>query len=90
MKLITFTLLCMYIGVDVISAKHHSVVTLDENSVCRIKRSCLDCLRLPQCSWCSTESKCYSEQLITEEGYCENATIHHTDYGSKFLTYCNN
>ncbi|XP_072944145.1 integrin beta-2-like [Epargyreus clarus] len=80
MKSLTLTVIFIYFSVGVISAKH-SVISLDENVVCRIKKSCLDCLRLPQCSWCPTESRCYSIKLITEQGYCENATIHHIDYG---------
>ncbi|KAJ0180460.1 hypothetical protein K1T71_003864 [Dendrolimus kikuchii] len=54
---------------------------IDIRSVCRVKTSCLDCLKLKHCSWCPTEKKCFSNQIPAFEDYCKNDTIKHNEYG---------
>lgn len=57
---------------------------MDERYVCTVKKSCKQCLKLPHCSWCPTENKCFSKDLITVKEFCSNDTIDLFDYGLSF------
>uniref|UniRef100_A0A2A4JQG2 Integrin beta epidermal growth factor-like domain-containing protein n=1 Tax=Heliothis virescens TaxID=7102 RepID=A0A2A4JQG2_HELVI len=57
---------------------------MDDRFVCIVKTSCFECLKLPQCSWCPTENKCFSRKLPKFGEFCSNNTIAHVDYGFSF------
>ncbi|XP_075970081.1 integrin beta-6-like [Anticarsia gemmatalis] len=57
---------------------------MDERFVCTVKTSCLECLKLPHCSWCESENKCFSKQLTGFEEFCSNNTVDHEDFGFSF------
>ncbi|CAG9783667.1 unnamed protein product [Diatraea saccharalis] len=73
--------------VTLVTARTRNPFVLNENWVCNVKRSCLECLRLNQCSWCDTENKCFSRRVQNFEGYCKNNTIHYQNHG---LSYADN
>ena len=73
-------LLCFYFAV--VSARNAFI--MDDRFVCTVKTSCFECLKLPQCSWCPTENKCFSKSLPGYGGFCSNDTIAHVDYGCEF------
>ncbi|XP_049866616.1 integrin beta-like protein 1 [Pectinophora gossypiella] len=54
---------------------------MDEQWVCGIKKSCVDCLRLPHCSWCEAESTCFSKNLPLFEDFCADNAMHYVDHG---------
>ncbi|XP_059054363.1 uncharacterized protein LOC131848494 [Achroia grisella] len=54
---------------------------IDESWVCNVKKSCVDCLRLSQCSWCPTDNKCFSKKLPNFDAFCINDAIEHNDFG---------
>ncbi|KAI5641798.1 integrin beta-8-like [Phthorimaea operculella] len=56
------------------------ITVVDEKSVCHVKNSCLECLRLPQCSWCGETEKCFSKDLPGGEDECKNLATPATPY----------
>ncbi|XP_063378617.1 integrin beta-1-like isoform X1 [Cydia fagiglandana] len=61
------------------SANSDRIITgVDQREVCKIKKSCVSCLRLVHCSWCQEEEKCFSKELEPEK--CSE-TNEYTDYG---------
>ncbi|XP_023949223.1 integrin beta pat-3 [Bicyclus anynana] len=71
--------LCISIYILAVSARHGDIYNLDESWICNIKRSCVDCLRLSQCSWCRSENKCFSEKLSIYN--CKEDKVQHVNYG---------
>ncbi|XP_047527776.1 integrin beta pat-3-like [Vanessa atalanta] len=71
---------CLYLFVVVIKASSLNIIKVDEQAICGIKMSCLECLRLAHCSWCPIENKCFSEKMPTYENYCETEKIRHPNY----------
>lgn len=63
------------------------IFIMDENWVCNVKRSCLECLRLSQCSWCQAENRCFSRKLPTYEDYCRDNSTEYHNYECKLLCY---
>ncbi|XP_028160741.1 integrin beta-6-like [Ostrinia furnacalis] len=59
--------------------------TIDENWVCNVKRSCLECLRLSQCSWCQAENRCFSRKLPTFEDFCRDNSTEYQNYRLSFM-----
>ncbi|XP_047988586.1 integrin beta-3-like [Leguminivora glycinivorella] len=55
-----------------------TIAGIDQREVCKIKKSCVNCLRLVHCSWCQTEEKCFSKELEPET--CSE-TNEYTDHG---------
>lgn len=72
-------LACAFLTVE--SRSRHVIVGLDQREVCRIKLSCGDCLRLAHCSWCKTESKCFSNEVAPE--FCKDDTTEYVNLGCK-------
>ncbi|KAJ2952819.1 hypothetical protein O0L34_g7184 [Tuta absoluta] len=57
------------------------ITVIDEKSVCDVKYTCVECLRLPQCTWCGEKMKCFAKKSPDHEDYCkDNATLF-VDYG---------
>ncbi|KAH9643855.1 hypothetical protein HF086_012730 [Spodoptera exigua] len=81
MHISSIYLFCFSVVV-VVSARN--AFLMDDRFVCTVKKSCLECLKLPQCSWCPTENKCFSKTLTESLDYCANDTIPHVDYGLSF------
>lgn len=63
------------------------IFIMDENWVCNVKRSCLECLRLSQCSWCQAENRCFSRKLPTYEDFCRDNSTEYHNYECKLLCY---
>ncbi|XP_026329965.1 integrin beta-PS-like [Hyposmocoma kahamanoa] len=61
-------------------SQHPKLITpIDEKFVCIVKKNCEHCLRLPLCSWCPTENKCFSQTLDAD--FCKDNSIGHEDLG---------
>lgn len=67
----------------VLSASARRLYFMDENWVCNVKKSCLECLRLSQCSWCQAENRCFSRRVPTFEDFCRDNTTEYQSYGCK-------
>ncbi|XP_073944120.1 uncharacterized protein [Choristoneura fumiferana] len=70
-------LACAFLAVE--SRTRIVIVGIDQREVCRIKLSCVDCLRLAHCSWCKTKNKCFSNELASE--FCKDDTNEYSDFG---------
>ncbi|KAL4702507.1 hypothetical protein ACJJTC_001392 [Scirpophaga incertulas] len=80
-----FMKLCLLYTVFVlVMCRSRNYFVMNENWVCNVKRLCIDCLRLSQCSWCKTENKCFSRKL-TPEDYCRDNFIDYHDHGLSLL-----
>ncbi|RVE41540.1 hypothetical protein evm_013806 [Chilo suppressalis] len=75
------------IVITLVKASTRRPYALNENWVCNVKRSCLDCLQLSQCSWCQINNKCFSRKLPNFEEYCQN---NYTNYQNHGLSYYEN
>lgn len=72
--------------VELSLSQHKRTFAMDENFICVVKNNCEVCLRLPQCSWCPTENKCFSRVLDAD--FCKDDSINHEDLGCKcFANY---
>lgn len=58
------------------------IESLDESWICKIKKSCVDCLQLEHCSWCTSRNICFSGTINTEGHFC-NDTVRSKKYESK-------
>lgn len=76
--------LCLYLFSEDATASRLNIVSVYEEAICNIKTSCLECLRLSQCSWYSTERKCFSEKLLKSEKYSEEEIIRYPNYESEY------
>ncbi|XP_047510596.1 integrin beta-PS-like [Pieris napi] len=63
----------------IVSINSYKIASLDESWICRIKKTCVDCLQLGQCSWCPSKSVCFSESTNTAEQFC-NETVRTHNY----------
>ncbi|XP_039747097.1 integrin beta-like protein 1 [Pararge aegeria] len=74
---------CLFLSIyiTVITARQLNIFSLDKSWICNIKKSCVDCLRLSQCSWCRSENKCFSEILPYFQSYCKDDKVQDVDYG---------
>lgn len=73
-----------YLFSEVATASRLNIVSVYEEAICNIKTSCLECLRLSQCSWYPTESKCFSEKLLVSEKYSKKEIIRYPNYESEY------
>ncbi|XP_026757850.1 integrin beta-like protein 1 [Galleria mellonella] len=69
------------ISVDVTPSLTRNAFAIDESWVCSVKKSCVECLRLSQCSWCPTDNKCFSMKLPIFNDFCTDSAIEHKDFG---------
>ncbi|XP_041977266.1 integrin beta-like protein 1 [Aricia agestis] len=61
-----------------VNGKTLNIISINEDWVCGVKTSCQECLKHPQCSWCTTELNCFSEQLVDKD-FCENGITKQTN-----------
>ncbi|XP_045785133.1 integrin beta-2-like [Maniola jurtina] len=73
--------LCIAVYITITSAGHRSIFSLDKSWICDIKKTCVDCLCLSQCSWCSSANKCFSEKLPHYKNYCQGDRIRTVNHG---------
>ncbi|KAM3963450.1 uncharacterized protein ACR2FA_002390 [Aphomia sociella] len=74
-------LVIWFMSINVVSVWPRKAFVMDESWVCNVKKSCIECLRLPQCSWCPTDNKCFSMKIPNFKDYCVNNALEHKDYG---------
>ncbi|CAH2093779.1 unnamed protein product [Euphydryas editha] len=72
--------ICLYFVSEIAIASRLNIISVNEQAICNIKKTCLECLRLSHCSWCPTERKCFSEQFQEFKNYCEKEKIRYPNY----------